>query len=255
MASDQAVLYQVQDGVARITLNRPEKRNALIPALISGLRDALADSSRDASVRVVVLRGAGKDFCSGMDLRAFHEGLGGDALQYREEARRMAVLFLEMRHHPRPIVAAVHGRALGGGCGIATAADLLVASHSAQFGYPEVNVGFVPAMVMAILRRAVTEKRAFEMIVSGESLTAQTACDHGMVNRVFADQTFDLDVDAYVARLAAKSATAITLAKQLFYRTDAVGFEAAVEAGADTNAIARTTPDFERGIAEFLKKR
>jgi len=255
VGSNQAILYQVEQGVARITLNRPEKRNALIPALVSGLRDALDVSSRDESVRVVLLRGAGKDFCSGMDLRAFHEGAGGGVLQYREEAQRMAAMFFEMRHHPRPIVAAVHGRALGGGCGIATAADILIASDSAQFGYPEVNVGFVPAMVMAILRRSVTEKRAFEMIVSAENITAQTACDYGIVNHLFPDETFDQNVDAYVAKLAAKSATAVTLAKQLFYRTDAMGFEAAVEAGADTNAIARTTGDFERGIAEFLKKR
>lgn len=254
MGSD-LVLYQVERGVARITLDRPEKRNALIPEIVAGLRDALDASSRDESVRVVLLRGAGKDFCSGMDLRAFHESAGGDALQYRAEAGRMAALFLEMRRHPRPIVAAVHGRALGGGCGIATAADILIAASSSLFGYPEVNVGFVPAMVMAILRRSVSDKRAFELIVSGDSITAQTACDYGMVNRLFPDEGFDQEVDAYVARLASKSASALTLAKQLFYRTDAMGFEAAVQAGADTNAIARTTQDFAAGVAEFLKKR
>ena len=255
MGSYQTVVYHVDQNVARITLNRPEKRNALIPELISELRDALGAAARDESVRVVLLRGAGKDFCSGMDLRALHESAGGNALDYREDARRLASLFVEMRRHPRPVVAAVQGRALGGGCGIATAADILLAARSSQFGYPEVNVGFVPAMVMAILRRSVSEKRAFELIAAAESIPAETACGYGIVNHVFADETFDQEVEAYVARLAAKSPSAITLAKQLFYRTDAIGFEAAVEAGADTNAIARTTADFERGVAEFLKKR
>src|SRR5207237_6151511 len=114
-------------------------------------------------------------------------------LETMADARVMADLFLQMRHHPRPIVAAVRGRALAGGCGLATAADIILAAESAQFGYPEVNIGFVPAMVMAILRRCVSEKRAFELITTGDVINAQTAFDFGLVNRVFADETFDVD--------------------------------------------------------------
>jgi methylglutaconyl-CoA hydratase len=251
----QRVTYQVERRIARIALNRPERRNALVPELIGELREALDAAAHDEDVRVVLLTGAGKDFCSGMDLKVLEESAGGDVLQYRAEARRLAGLFLDMRRHPRPIVAAVHGRALGGGCGIATASDIVLATRSAQFGYPEVHVGFVPAMVMAILRRSVSEKRAFELIAGAEGISAQTALEYGLINRVFADETFEQDVEAYVTKLAGEPQAAITLAKQLFYRTDAMGFEAAVEAGADTNAIARTTEDFRRGIAEFLKKR
>ena len=145
----------------------------------------------------------------------------------------MAELFVEMRHHPRPIVAAVRGRALAGGCGLATACDLILAAESAKFGYPEVNIGFVPAMVMAILRRSLSEKRAFELITTGEIISAQTAFDFGLINRVFADETFDTRVEAFVSKLASKSASAITLSKRLLYHMDGMSFEAPSKPGVE----------------------
>ncbi len=235
-------------------MNRPERRNALDQELLAELRDALRVGAADQSVRVVVVTGAGKDFCSGMDLRAFAEDGAGDLAKFQAEARNMAGLLLDMRRHPRPIVAAVEGRALGGGCGIATAADMVLATDSAQFGYPEIAIGFVPAIVMAILRRSVSEKRAFEMITSGEAISAQTALEYGMINRVFGAEVFGTEVEEFVARLATKSSSGLMLAKELFYRTDAMQFEAAIEAGADVNALARTTEDFKRGVEKFLKK-
>jgi methylglutaconyl-CoA hydratase len=170
------------------------------------------------------------------------------------DARRLADLFLDMRRHPRPIVAAVRGRALAGGCGIATAADIVIASESAQFGYPETKIGFVPAMVMAILRRSVSEKRAFELLVSGEIIPARTALEIGMINRVFADAALDNEVESYVAQLATRSVSALALTKSLLYQTDAISFEAALNAGVQTNALARMTEDCRRGIDQFLKK-
>jgi len=254
MDSYQKILYRVEQGIARITLNRPEKRNALDAGLISEVKHAVRACAHDENVRVVLIGGAGNDFCSGADLSAVQQSFASDVLKNMADARNMAELFVEMRNHPRPIVAAVRGRALAGGCGLATAADIILASESAKFGYPEVNIGFVPAMVMAILRRSVSEKRAFELITNGEIISAQTAFDYGMINRVFADETFDLDVEAYTSRLAAKSASAITLSKRLLYHMDAMGFEAAIEAGVETNAIARMTEDMKRGVERFLKK-
>jgi methylglutaconyl-CoA hydratase len=247
-------IYQVDQGIARITLNRPERRNALDQELLTELRDALGVSAKDESVRAVVVTGAGKDFCSGMDLRSFETDVPSDLPRFQSEARNMAGLLLDMRRHPRPIVAAVQGRALGGGCGIATAADIVLATDSSQLGYPEINIGFVAAIVMAILRRSVSEKRAFELITSGETISAQMALEWGMINRVFGAGTFERDVEAFVATLASKSTSALMLAKELFYRTDTMQFEAAVEAGAEVNALARTTQDFRRGIDRFLKK-
>ena len=254
MSLYQKILYTVNQGVARITLNRPEKRNALDRELISEVRDAVRSCARDEAVRVVLLAGAGTDFCSGADLSGLEKTLDAGPLENMAEARNMAELFVEMRHHSHPIVAAVRGRALAGGCGLATACDLILASESARFGYPEVNIGFVPAMVMAILRRSLAEKRAFELIATGEVISAQTAFDYGMINAIFADETFDVDVEAFVTKLASKSASAITLSKRLLYHMDAMSFEAAIEAGVETNAIARMTEDMKRGVEKFLKK-
>ncbi len=175
MTRYQKLLSESDQGVARITLNRPEKRNALDPELISELQEAIASSARDESIRVVLLKGAGKDFCSGMDLSALEKSMQTDVLENRANAQALAELFLAMRRHPRPIVAAVQGRALAGGCGLATAADIILASQSAQFGYTEVNIGFVPAIVIAILRRSLPEKLAFELITGGEIISADTA--------------------------------------------------------------------------------
>ena len=249
MPSYQKILYQVDGGITRITLNRPEKRNALNPELIAELKSAVLSSDR-----LIVLTGAGRDFCSGADLSGLHNMSEADILDHMASAREMAGLFIAMRRYPHPIIAAVRGRALAGGCGLATAADIIVAAESAQFGYPEVNIGFVPAMVMAILRRSVSEKRAFELITTGDMVSAQIAFDYGLVNRVFADETFDVDVQAFASRLASKSSSALMLSKQLLYQTDNMSFEAAIEAGVQTNAIARSTEDYKRGIERFLKK-
>jgi methylglutaconyl-CoA hydratase len=247
--------YRVASGIARITLNRPEKRNALNAELIAALKDALAESVGDASVRVVVVSGAGADFCSGADLAGLDSSAEAGVLAHIETARHMAEAFLAMRHHPRPIVAAVRGRALAGGCGLATACDLILAAESAQFGYPEVKLGFIPAMVMAILRRSMSEKRAFELITTGEIITAEQAHEAGLINRVFADSEFDSGVEDFVAALAAKSASAVSLSKNLLYHMDGMTFEAALEAGVHANAIARMTEDARRGIEKFVKKR
>src|SRR5690242_673493 len=178
------VLYSADRGIARITLHRPEKRNALDGEMIAGIRQALAQSAAGAGIRVVLLTGTGQDFCSGADLAALESLKDAGVMENLADARRLGDLFLDMRRHPRPIVAAVRGRALAGGCGIATAADIVLAADSAQFGYPEIKIGFVPAMVMAIVRRSVSEKRAFELLTSGEPFPAGTALEIGMINRI-----------------------------------------------------------------------
>lgn len=241
-------------GIARITLNRPEKRNALNPELIAALHEALERTAVDKTVRVVLVSGAGQDFCSGADLSGLDESADKGVLDHLATARTLADIYLAMRHHPRPIVAAVRGRALAGGCGIATACDLVLATESAQFGYPEVKIGFVPAMVMAILRRSVSEKRAFELIATGEIITAGQAHAVGMINRVYPDAEFDARVEDYVSTLAAKSTSAVSLGKNLLYHMDGMTLDAAIEAGVHGNALARMTADARRGIERFVKK-
>jgi methylglutaconyl-CoA hydratase len=249
------ILYELRDGVARIALNRPEKRNALDSEIVGELKAAFGASASDNACRVVLLAGAGTDFCSGADLANLEKTAQNSVLDNRADARSTADLFLTMRNHPRPVVAAVQGRALAGGCGIATACDIILAAQSAQFGYPEVNIGFVPAMVMAILRRSVSEKAALELVMTGEMVSAARAHELGLVHRVFADEEFSYEVESYVAKLAAKSASAVMLSKRLLYNIDSMSFEAALQAGVEINAIARQTEDCRKGVERFLKKK
>src|SRR6185369_3257829 len=174
---ESAVLYSVDGAIARVRLNRPEKRNALNADLISGIKDALNRARSDQSIRVVLLSGEGKDFCSGADLSALQMIAAASVSENAEDARALMELFLLIREIPLPVVAAVRGRALAGGCGLASACDLVLAASSARFGYPEVKIGFVPAMVLAILRRNVSEKLAFELLTRGEELDAAKALE------------------------------------------------------------------------------
>jgi len=241
-------------GVNRIVLDRPERRNALSAALVTELKEALALAAADARVRVIALGGAGPDFCAGADLREVQAAVEDGIMASLEDADSLGELFLLMRKLEKPIVALVHGRALAGGCGLAIACDLVLAAESARLGLPEVRLGFVPAMVMAILRRNVGEKRAFEMIATGASISAAEAARRGLVNRVFPDDAFEGEAEAFLAELASRSESALALSKRLLRQTDTMGFEAAIGAGAEVNALARLTDDCQSGIRTFLER-
>src|SRR5213080_2532428 len=177
MATDQTVLYDASEGVARITLNRPEKRNALNDELIASLKDALRRAHDDDDVRAIVISGAGSDFCSGADLAALQRIANASVEENLDDARSLMELFVLIRSVRQPVIAAVKGRALAGGCGLALACDIVLAARSSRFGYPEVKIGFVPAMVTAILRRNVSEKRAFELLTLGAEIGAEKAVE------------------------------------------------------------------------------
>ncbi|HKR14864.1 MAG TPA: enoyl-CoA hydratase-related protein [Pyrinomonadaceae bacterium] len=248
------ILYSVDNAVASITLNRPEKRNALNDELIAGIKQGLTTAAADQTVRVIVISGAGKDFCSGADLSALQKIAQASVADNAEDARSLLDLFVQIRRIRVPVVAAVRGRALAGGCGLASACDLVLASESARFGYPEVKIGFVPAMVLAILRRNVSEKRTFELITRGDEIDAARAKEIGLVNQVFGDETFETEVSEYLKRFTEVSITAVALTKSLLYQVDGLAFLEALETGADVNIIARMTEDCQAGIARFLKK-
>ena len=254
MMTDQVVVYEVDGAVARVTLNRPEKRNALNDAVIAGIKEGLKKAGRDENVKAVVISGAGKDFSSGADLSELQKIAGASVAENSEDARSLLELFLLIRQLPVPVIAAVTGRALAGGCGLASACDLVLASASARFGYPEVKIGFVPAMVMAILKRNVSEKRAFELITRGDEISAQQAKEFGLVNQVFDDETFSAEVDAYAKKFEQLSKQALALTKVLLYQIDGLAFPEALETGADVNVIARMSEDCQKGIARFLQK-
>lgn len=249
-----SILTESQNNTRLITLNRPEKRNALNDELIAALKEALRAADVDESLRCIVIRGAGKDFCSGADLSALQKIAAASYEENVEDARSLAELFELIRKVRVPVIAAVHGRALAGGCGLATACDLVVAARSARFGYPEVKIGFVPAMVAAILRRNIGEKQSFELLTRGFEFSADEANAAGLVNAVFDDEAFEIAALRYAAVYNDVSASAVAMTKRLIYDIDALDFSASIEKGVITNANARMTDDCQRGIAKFLEK-
>jgi methylglutaconyl-CoA hydratase len=240
--------------VLRITLNRPEKRNAINRAMVDALAQTLSDSAMDPGIQVVLLDAAGPDFCAGMDLGELAETAETGVAEHLESAKALAGVYRALRRHPRPVVAAVRGRALGGGCGLTLACDIVIASESARFGFPEVRIGFVPAIVMSLLRRSVGEKRAFDWLTSGRVITAREASEIGMVTHVHADQEFNAAVEAQIRALSETSASALAMTKRLFYAIDGMSFDSAIDAGAQMNAAARGTEDARRGFERFGKK-
>jgi methylglutaconyl-CoA hydratase len=254
MNSYTQILSETKGAVAHITLNRPEKRNALGDQLVRELLSALTEADADDNVKVVVLRGAGTDFCAGADLAQLERLSQATVLDNLNDAAAAAEMFSQPRKMKKPVIAAVRGRAFAGGAGLATACDLIIAARSAQFAYPEVKIGFVAAMVMAFLRRSLGEKRTLELLVTGKVISSDEAERIGFVNRVCNDEDFDAEVDKFAHEIAAISASAVRLTKQLLYQTDGMSFEQAIRAGVDMNAIARMTDDCQNGLKKFLRK-
>lgn len=248
------LLTSLSSGILTLTLNRPDKRNALDATTIAELTAALEQAELDAAVRVVAIRGAGKDFCAGLDLEELLASAGKSLEENQQAAARLGGVFSAIRRLPRPVVAVVHGRALAGGAGLATACDLVLAGEGAQFGYPEVQRGFVPAMVMTLLRRLAGEKRAFDLVATGRLLSAREALETGLVSRVVSDFDLDASAAALLAQLAGSSASALALIKRLFYELDGRPFDDGIALGARVNALARAHPDFRSAIAAFLKR-
>jgi len=248
------VLVTLAGGVLTATLNRPDKRNAIDTEMIDALLATLERADLDAEVRVVALRGAGQDFCVGMDLNELLASADQTVEQNRQAALHFGSIFVRMRQLPKPIVAIVQGRALAGGCGLATGCDLVLATESAQFGYPEVQRGFVPAIVMTLLKRAVGEKVAFDLAATGRLLDATEAAAVGLVSRVYEDADFEEQSGDVLRALAAASPSALAFTKQQFYQLDGLSFEDGIRLGADVNAVSRSTPDFRAALSAFLKK-
>jgi methylglutaconyl-CoA hydratase len=243
-----------EGGVLTLTLNRPDKRNALSSALVEALHGALDSADLDAEVRVVVLAGAGKDFCAGADLEELLASADASAEANEASALRLGSLFTRMRSLPKPVVAVVRGRALAGGAGLMTACDIVIASDGAQVGYPEVLRGFVPAMVMTTLRRQVGEKAALDLVLTGRLLAAEEAKRAGLVSRVVPEGALEQEARELARLLAGAPLSALALTKQLFYQLEGQSVEQGVVLGARINALARQTPEFRKAIEQFLAR-
>ncbi|HEU5049218.1 MAG TPA: enoyl-CoA hydratase/isomerase family protein [Gemmatimonadales bacterium] len=240
------------DGVLTLTLDRPAKRNALGTSLVESLHQELDRADLDAAVRVVLLRGNGPDFCAGADLDELLASVDRPLDENERDALRLGTLFSRMRSLPKPVVATVHGRALAGGAGLVLAADLVVLADDAWIGFPEIRRGFVPAMVLTLLRRAVPEKIAFDLVATGRLVDASPALGLGLVSRVVPGAELETEGVRLARELAGAPVSAMGLLKRLFYELDGIGFADGVALGARVNASARATPEFRDAVAGFL---
>jgi len=239
-------------GVGRITLARPEKKNALDQQTVVEMTAAVRRLDSDAATRVIAVAADGPDFCAGADLEALEATLDAGSEVHLRDALALGELFLALRSSEVPVVAILPGRALAGGAGLATGCDLVLAHENSEFGYPEVRVGFVPAMVMTMLRRIVGEKQAFELVATGRTISAREALGLGLVSRVLPDSDFERDAEEVVATLAAAAPKALRATKRLFYELAEISFRDGIMLAAQVNAQARTTTEFRDGVRRFL---
>ena len=247
------IRVDIAGAVGRVSLARPEKRNALDSQCVHELVDALMEFEGDDAVRAVLLKADGDDFCGGIDLDALATMIDAPVEAHQRDAADLGRVFTTMRGMQKPIVAAVQGSAIAGGCGLATACDVVLARDDAKFGYPEVRIGFIPAMVMNMLRRSVGEKHAFDLVASGRTINAQEAERIGLVSRVLPAAAFDAEVERYVLGLASSPMSSMGLTKRLFYRLDLLSFKDGIAEGIEANVEARQTEAFRTGILSHTR--
>ncbi|MEO6923523.1 MAG: enoyl-CoA hydratase-related protein [Bryocella sp.] len=248
------LLIEDRDSVRTITMNRPERRNALNPTMQDELIEALA-AAPAAGALVVVIAGAGEAFCSGLDLSVLAGSNDRSAEDFRVEAARTASMFAAIWKCELPTIAKVHGPAMAGGAGVAMLCDMTIASTTAVFGFPEVKIGFVPALVGAYLPLLIGEKRAVEMLLSGRRYTASEALLFGLVNEVVEAEQLDARAAAITAELLANSPQAVAATRRMLRAQLEDRLAPALKRAAEVNAAARETEDFREGVASFLEKR
>jgi methylglutaconyl-CoA hydratase len=250
------LLYETGSGRARIILNRPAKRNALDDTVIGELSVAFERAGADKDVRIILLSANGPAFCSGADLQYLTRMARFDLEENREDSRSLARLLRQIYESGKPVVAVVNGPALAGGCGLASACDFIIASREhASFGYPEVRIGFIPAVVLTFLIRRVGEGRARELALRGHTLTAEEAQEIGLVNMVVPESRLTDAVEKLSDEILERnSPTAMALTKQLLAEIGGKDLTSTLASASDANASARMTDDCKRGIKAFLDK-
>ncbi len=242
------------DSIRTIMLHRPERRNAMTPEMQMELIAALEDTASSAA-RVLVLSGANNAFCSGLDIAVLGEMSDKTALEYRADAERIARLFLALYELPVPTIAAVHGPAIAGGAGLAIVCDFTLATHEARFGFTEVRIGFVPALVSSFLALQIGGKRSRDLLLTGRMIDAEEAQRMGLVNQIVPHQQLAPAVQLLAETLLANSPQSLAATKRLIVMQNKAWLDAAIEAALEVNAQSRETADFREGVAAFLEKR
>jgi methylglutaconyl-CoA hydratase len=240
--------------LATITLNRPEKRNALSFEMVAELQSALAEVEANPA-RVVIFTGAGKSFCSGMDLESLKDLAAQSPAQNLEDSRKLATMFRRIWSFPKPTIAAVNGAAMAGGCGIATECDFTIAAPEAKFGFTEVRIGFIPAIVSVFLSRQIGDKHARDLLFTGRIIDAAEAHRIGLISQVVPADQLIATAQMLAASLTAVSPTSVVKTKRLLYEYTYAEIDRELELAVTANAKIRETADFREGISSFLEKR
>src|SRR6202171_2850312 len=250
----ETLLLDISGKLATLTLNRPDKRNATSAAMISELQSAL-DAIEKSHARVGILTGSGKAFSAGMDLEMLAALAKQSPTENQEDSRGMAEMFRRIWSFSKPLIAAVNGVALAGGCGIATLCDFTLAVPEAKFGYTEVKIGFLPAIVSVFLTRQIGDKRARDLLLTGRMITAAEAKELGLVNEIVEPNRLMDRAKELAAVLIEASPSSLTRAKRLLTASASSTIDADLERAVLENARIRCTPDFKEGLASFLEKR
>lgn len=250
----ETLRFETSDYLCTITLNRQEKRNALSIQMIAELQAAL-DEIEKTHTRVVILTGEGKAFCAGIDLDYLQAIGQQSAAENQDDSKRIAKMFRKIWSYSRPLIAAVNGHALAGGCGIATLCDFTLSVPEAKFGYTEVKIGFLPAIVSVFLTRQVGEKRARDLLLTGRLVEAAEARELGLVNEIVPAENLMRRAHELAETILAASPSSITRAKHLLVSAAAASVDHDLERAVLESARVRCTPDFKEGLAAFLEKR
>lgn len=244
---------EIKNNTAIITLNRPEKRNALHPFLVEQLKSKLVEYEKDDSVKSLIITGEGNTFCAGADLEYLKQISNNSTIENYNDSKSLAEMFLMIYEYPKPTIAAVNGAAIAGGCGLASVCDFIVAhSEKSKFGYSEVKIGFIPAIVSIFLIKKVDKSLAKQLLLEGEIISGKRAYEIGFVNYL-ADDVIDESLNL-AERLNKNSAESIRLTKQMIYNVSNLSVREAVNHCINLNVISRSTDDFKNGIKSFLNK-
>lgn len=250
------LLYETSDRKATITLNRPEKRNALDDVMVGELTTAFTQAGREPNIKVVIIQGSGTAFCAGADLEYLNRITQFDLEENRNDSGKLANLFRSIYELRKPVIAVVNGPALAGGCGLASVCDFVIASEEdASFGYTEVRIGFIPAVVMIFLVKRVGEAKARELIVRGNIIKAAEAHAIGLVNKVIPAAELHEAANSLADELVSQNSLhAMGLCKEMLSKLHGLNLPDSLDFAANMNAAARMTPDCKAGIAAFLNK-
>jgi methylglutaconyl-CoA hydratase len=250
-----SVLYDITNRIATITLNRPEKRNALNAELVKELSDALSEAETDDPVKAIILKANGNTFCSGADLDQLKAMQSATYEENLADSNRLKELFKKIYTLKKIVIAQVEGFALAGGCGLATVCDFTFCTPESNFGYTEARIGFVPAIVMVFLIRKIGEKKAGQLLLGADIISAEAALALGLVNKIYSKATITQETLEFTNKLIAQnSAQSLATTKTMINQVQGKSFDEALDFAVKQNAIARSSTDCKRGIQAFLNK-